>query len=328
MLVLTQLPVSPVLSEAPQCEAVPEISTVPEAVTEAEIPPVAESKPDNPETSVSENDPQCEADLEGEPIVPCLVSEDVSSEETADESVISGFLRQSGLVITESHEPQDGQDIAVLAAKIAESLPEAEGFLRSLRTANCALSREFCYPLSGHSEKERTAIRKVADILRRCGVFAGFCPDTQKSIRGKMAECSRVVNFINGAWLEIHCQHLTCQIVREYAEARGLPFEVIANVHIQHEATGEPHEIDLMFSIGEQVFGMEQKSGLNFSDYDRYRKIGEWLGIIPDRFLLLNSNLTEDYAVGCIQYFHRYYISSLANYQKVLKAMLEKNLTK
>ena len=108
----------------------------------------------------------------------------------------------------------------------------------------------------------------------------------------------------------------------------GLPFEVIANVHIQHEATGEPHEIDLMFSIGEQVFGMEQKSGLNFSDYDHYRKIGEWLGIIPDHYLLLNSNLTEDYAVGCIQYFHRYYISSLANYQKVLKAMLEKNLTK
>ncbi len=233
MLVLTQLPTSPVLPEAPQCEAVPEVSTVPETVSEAEIPPVAESEPDNPETSAPENHLQCEAVSECAPIVAkSLAPEDVSSEETADESVISGFLRQSGLVITESHEPQDGQDIAVLAAKIAESLPEADGFLRSLRTANCAPSREFCYPLSSHSEKERTAIRKVADILRRCGIFAEFCPDTQKSLRGKMAECSRVVNFINGAWLEIHCQHLTCQIVREYAEARGLPFEVIANVHM------------------------------------------------------------------------------------------------
>ena len=35
MLVLTQLPVSPVLSVAPQCEAVPEVSTVPEAVSKA-----------------------------------------------------------------------------------------------------------------------------------------------------------------------------------------------------------------------------------------------------------------------------------------------------
>ena len=81
-----------------------------------------------------------------------------------------------------------------------------------------------------------------------------------------------------------------------------------------------------MFSIGEVVFGAEIKSGLNFCDYDCYRLTAEWMHLIPDRFLLLNSTLHDENAAKCISYFYEYLICGLSDYEKTMVQMLDKAL--
>ena len=93
-----------------------------------------------------------------------------------------------------------------------------------------------------------------------------------------------------------------------------MPYEVLCNVKVA-DKEGVQHEIDLMFSIGEKVFAIEQKSGVNFFDYDRYRLLAEYL---------VNSTLLDKDATKCITYFYRYYICNSADYVSTLSAMIDK----
>lgn len=79
-----------------------------------------------------------------------------------------------------------------------------------------------------------------------------------------------------------------------------------------------------MFSIGDKVFAIEQKSGVNFFDYDRYRLLAEYLHLIPNRFMLVNSTLLDKDVTKCITYFYRYYICNSTDYISTLSAMIDK----
>ena len=98
---------------------------------------------------------------------------------------------------------------------------------------------------------------------------------------------------------------------------------MLCNVKVA-DKEGVQHEIDLMFSIGEKVFAIEQKSGVNFFDYDRYCLLAEYLHLIPDRFMLVNSTLLDKDATKCITYFYRYYICNSADYVSTLSTMIDK----
>lgn len=248
--------------------------------------------------------------------------ENQEQESGCAEGAIESFLKKSNLIITQKSSPEVIPGVAFLVNAIAQCIHEAQAFLTTLRSAILLPSHTFTHTFNNKDENSIQKIVYLANIMRDCGVFTNYYCDEHKFIKGKMSGSSRVIRFINGQWLELYCQQITQQVVSEYAEKYSLPCEIYANMKIKDTFGGQSHEIDMMFSIGDKVFGTEQKSGLQFIDYDKYREVGEWLGIIPDRFILINSTLKDSNTAECIKYFYQYYISRIDNYKAMLMEMI------
>lgn len=237
-------------------------------------------------------------------------------------SAIENFFSAAGIKILEKG-VSEFDSIIYLVNAIAGDFKSAEDFLHTLRKAICTHNGHFDYSLNTVEAEKRSAVTRLATIMRNCGVFSEVVIGAS-AISGNISTASRVRNFISGIWLELYSQHKTISIVKKFAEKHNLPFEVYCNLKVEG-ADGKKHEIDLMFSLGEdKVFGAEIKSGLNFCDYDRYRLTAEWMQLIPDRFLLLNSTLTDENAVKCISYFYQYFICGISTYEETLIKMLDK----
>ena len=159
--------------------------------------------------------------------------------------------------------------------------------------------------------------------MKNCGVFSQMLINTW-SISGNVSSAARVKNFLSGVWLELYSQQVAINVVKKYAKDHNLSYEVYSNLKVE-DKQGVKHEIDLMFSLGsDMVFGAEIKSGLNFCDYDRYRLTAEWMHLIPDRFLLFNSTLTDENATKCISYFYQYFICGISTFENTLNQMLDR----
>lgn len=239
-------------------------------------------------------------------------------------SVIEAFLAETGIVVLEKHSPEY-ENISFLVDSIAGSLPLAEDFLHSLRKAINTTDGKFEFRPLKLLSPQRNAINHVATVMKNCGVFNEFLQN-EGIIKGRISSSVRVRNFISGIWLELFSQQKAVPIIADYASKHQLPYEIYCNIKVE-DAAGRQREIDLIFSIGDAVFGIEIKSGLNFCDYDKYRLTAEWLHLIPDRFLLMNSTLTDKNTIKCIEYFYRYYICSATDYENVLKSMIRKAFT-
>ena len=242
---------------------------------------------------------------------------------TASDSAINFFFGTAGISIQKSTVPEVFET-SFLVLKIAESLPEADKFLRCLRAATTTNDKNFSFSLRGNGEKECRKITDLANAMKICGVFSE-CNILSESIFGKLSKAGKVREFINGIWLEQYCQMITFRIIKQYAEKHGLSWELLSNVTVR-SADGEKHELDLIFSIGNKVYGAEQKSGSLFSDYDKYRRLGLWLGLVPEQFLLVNSCLGNENAADCIHYFYEYYVTNTSNYEKTLLTMISNTM--
>jgi hypothetical protein len=245
--------------------------------------------------------------------------ESTDDEKQTTKSAIEDFFINKGITVTEKFEP-DFSEIIYLVNVIADSLPQAEEFLHALRKANCIASSHFTYSISGFSHEKREAVSRLATTMRNCGVFCEMQINST-TVSGTMSSAARAKNFISGIWLELYSQQRTAEILKKLAEKDSLPYEVLCNVKVE-DSTGTKHEIDLMVSLGDNVFGIELKSGLTFCDYDHYRQVADWMGMIPDHFLLVNSTLTDTNAVKCISYFYQYYICGISDYDAVFTKMI------
>ncbi|MCR5143383.1 MAG: hypothetical protein K6C68_12835 [Ruminococcus sp.] len=245
------------------------------------------------------------------------------SDTTAGNSAITAFFNTREITIEKSSMPE-ACETAFLVMSIAESLPEADSFLHSLRSAHTSPDKSFCLNLKNKTEAERKKITELAGIMKMCGIFSESNILTE-SIFGKLSKAGKVADFIIGRWLEQFCQIVTVNLVKNYAEKHGLEWEVMSNVTVCSRE-GELHELDLIFSIGDRVLGTEQKSGRQFADYDKYRTLGLWLGLVPEHFLLVNACLENEQAADCIHYFYEYYVCNTASYAKTLMKMINNSM--
>lgn len=239
-----------------------------------------------------------------------------------NKSAITCFFEGNSITITEKRIPSE-DPIMYLVNAIVECLPLGEDFLHLLRKSICNKEGHFEYNLSKLDVSKRGAIIKIANIMKNCGVFSQMLINTW-SISGNVSSAARVKNFLSGVWLELYSQQVAINVVKKYAKDHNLSYEVYSNLKVE-DKQGVKHEIDLMFSLGsDMVFGAEIKSGLNFCDYDRYRLTAEWMHLIPDRFLLFNSTLTDENATKCISYFYQYFICGISTFENTLNQMLDK----
>lgn len=248
----------------------------------------------------------------------------IAYENSSTNSIIVKFLSDNGIVVLEKHHPEvesELSEISYLLDGIANHIDEAEDLLHTLRKSIAETDGKFTYNPNKLNHEQLESVKKIVKLLKLCGVFSEL--RTQGSYSGTVSTATRVRSFISGTWLELFSQQHGIEVISEKAKQLNLPYEVLCNVKVADQE-GTQHEIDLMFSIGNHVFAVEMKSGLNFMDYDRYRLLAEYLHLIPDRFMLVNSTLLDKEATKCIIYFYRYYICNSADYMTTLSAMIDK----
>ncbi len=330
-----ETPETPEVPEAVETEETPEVPEAVETVETPEVPETVETEeaPEVPEeptnivmrSSLLHRMPALEAvveEVKETPEEPVETPEEPAEtpEEPAEAgSAIHRFLQKAGLVVVEEHVPKQIGGLDFLVQNLGKNIHLTHGFLKAMRTATCNTARGFCYDLNACNPQERDAIIKLADMFCTCGVYTEFTRMGTR-LHGKLSASPHVINFINGEWLELYCQGATAKTIKAFADDRGLPTEMLANVKII-DMEGNMHEIDMLFSIGDMVFGTEQKTGQTL-DYDKYRRIGEWMGVVPDRFILLNSSITIPQAFDCLQYFYSYYVSNIPSYTNTLTKMI------
>ena len=238
--------------------------------------------------------------------------------------VIDTYLSANDITVLEKHYPEMESglnEIGYLLDGIADHIAEAEDLIYTLRKAIAETNGKFTYNPNKLPEEQRESVHKVILLLKQCGIFSAV--NIMNKYSGTVSTAARVRSFISGLWLELFSQKHGIEVISEKAGQLNLPYEILCNVKVE-DATGIRHEIDLIFSIGDKVFAIEQKSGVNFFDYDRYRQLAEYLHLIPDRFMLVNSTLLDKDVTKCIVYFYRYYICNSVGYTATLSAMIDK----
>lgn len=208
-------------------------------------------------------------------------------------SAIDKHLAANCITVLEKHYPEiesELNEIGYLLNGIADHIGEAEDLIHTLRKAIAENDGKFTYNPKKLPAEQRESVHKVMLLLKQCGIFSEVT--MLNTYSGMVSTATRVRSFISGLWLELFSQQHGIEIISEKAKQLNLPYEVLCNVKVA-DKEGIQHEIDLMFSIGDKVFSIEQKSGVNFFDYDRYRLLAEYLHLIPDRFMLVNSTLLD-----------------------------------
>ena len=239
--------------------------------------------------------------------------------------VIEDFLARHGIVIIEKTLPEEENinEIAPLLDTINNDYPMLKNLFRVLRNAISERKGKFTFTTKNSSQKVAAAVKKVLETMQNCGLFSELRLQKESgSFSGQVASSSKVQGFIKGTWLELYCQKNGIKVIKNKARALRLPYRVLSNVKVR-DSNGKNHEIDMMFSIGDKVFALEQKTGTNFCNYDNYRKVADYLHLAPDHFMIVNSSISDKKAENCIKYFYHYYTCISEEYMSTLAQMID-----
>ena len=177
------------------------------------------------------------------------------------------------------------------------------------------------YSLAQASESEKDVIIGLAERFGEYGIISNvFYNRNTNVINGVVSSAPRIINFLNGDYLEFYGRTVAERVVKESAQKYGVDYEIYSNVIISRDA--EKHELDIVFRVGDNVFWSEIKSG-KFSDFDNYRKLGVLMGVNPDRHILLTAE-TSDEASEVISWFYQFYVSNIENFKNKLEEMIDK----
>lgn len=242
-----------------------------------------------------------------------------------DNSALMQHFQQNGLTVVQMKRPECEAAFPLVKA-IQDSLPDSAHFLRVLRNKIAENDGQFYYNVHDMKDEQRSRIHNLVQRMKECGCFAVLDNKNWLSgdrMSGTVAYEPRIRNFLNGIWLEHFCQLNAGPIIREIASKQKLPYVIADNVILQN-IKGERHEFDLLFSIGDKIFGTEQKSGSNFYQFDQYRACAEWLGVPQEQFMLIRADQQNKENMQCAQFFYRFYICDTSNFRQMLTEMLER----
>jgi hypothetical protein len=248
-----------------------------------------------------------------------------SEQQKKKKSVIEQHLIANHMKVIQKTDLEDSSlnQIRILLNGIAENIMECEALFLMLRKAISDSKGKFAYSLNGLTKPQRKAAEQMLTLFKLCGMFSELHLLNGCLYSGQISSALRVQQFLNGIWLEQYVQLLGSHMIKEKSAALNLPYEIYSNMKLEDQQ-GTQHEIDLIFSIGEQVFASEQKSGISFCDYDKYRSLANWLHLWPDHFLLVNAAITNMEFINCIMYFHQIYIANIELFGERFLDMIDK----
>lgn len=229
-------------------------------------------------------------------------------------------LESTGVNDERYHNPS----LAVFARRLAElQLKGGDPFLKYIRTAIVQKDCRCNFSLNHLTHDEQEACIDIANLFCSIGGLIN-ATECHGVIHGKFSLTSpKLINFINGDFLEVAIYSMTKHILSECA----LDYELLPNAVCTVKK--EKKEYDMLLRVGKEFYVFEIKSGrtdklIDKADiFDYYRKRGIELGMYPDHQLFITGDHTED-EVMLISYFQNIAIANYNTFQEKLLLMINK----
>lgn len=240
------------------------------------------------------------------------VSEDVT---------IANYFKNKDVVLDVTHSNNSFVPVEDLALLLASNYAKCKDFYRYIRGMIAKKKMDFCYNTYPLSDEDRLATNMIAEKLGKYGVISNLrIPHNSKEITGTISSAPRVINFINGDFLEFYARIVVKQVVEKLSKQMDFTYEIVSNAYITKGS--EKHELDIVFRVGNEIFWAEIKSG-KFSDFDCYRKLGVFMGVNPDKHILLSAEKTDE-ETETISWFYQFYVSNIQQFKTKLTEMITK----
>ena len=222
--------------------------------------------------------------------------------------------RKISIVSTEAdNEKYTSKTLADYAESFAcLQMKGADTFLTYLRGQIVQKKYHCCFDLQGLDPGVRTACIDMANLLCSIGCLTNASENNM--LRGNFHFSPRLVNFLNGGFLEIAIYALAHRILTE----QGGDFELLPNVITESESGRR--EYDLLVRKEDQFFVLELKSG-KFEEFSRYRERGKALGLFPHHQMLIVADRTVD-EIKLISYFQEFHISTFDGFKENFLSMI------
>ncbi len=244
------------------------------------------------------------------------------------ETDLRSLLEEKNITILSSSKQPQIKELANLVLLMAENHKVAKELYREIRGCNSYPGKRLVFSVSEYGEEEKNGIYKVVQLLERYGIIVEHSYNKEKkSIVCEVSTVPKVINFLNGNYLEICAAIMTEEVLRTYCADKGYEFEIMTNVVIQSRDSSH-NELDILFRVSDvknnnhHFFWAEIKSGNNFNNYSRYYELGKKIGAIPDHLILLNAEEDCEEIENVIKYFYEYYVTDIPLYKKNLLRML------
>lgn len=238
----------------------------------------------------------------------------------AGDITVASYFKSRDIDVDMSHANNTFAPVEALSLMLAINYDKCKDFYKYIRSMIAKKRFDLCYNTYPLTNEERAATNMIAEKLGKYGVISNLrIPDNSKEITGTLSTAPRIINFINGDYLEFYSRVIVHQVVEKIAKEQKCTYEVYSNVIISKES--EKHELDIVFRVGNEVFWAEIKSG-KFTDFDCYRKLGLLMGVNPDKHILLAAEKTVEEA-ETISWFYQFYVSNIQMFKDKLIEMIK-----
>ena len=239
------------------------------------------------ETIVAAQNTEC-----NEEIIELEKKDEIIQEKSNTAVTVVNYFGSKEIDIDLSCSNNDFAPVEELAMLLAMNYDKCKDFYKYLRGVIAKKRFDICYNTYPLTTDERAATNMVAEKLGKFGVISNLrIPDNSKEITGRLSTAPRVINFLNGDYLEFYSRIVVKQIVERIAKEKNCDYELYSNVIIRKDS--EKHELDIVFRVGKEVFWAEIKSG-KFSDFDCYRR----LGVLRKRLKLFLGFISSTYPIS------------------------------
>lgn len=251
-------------------------------------------------------------------------------EEISNHSEDSNYLenlirnRQNIVICSVKDESEIPKAVEEMASRLLENHAVMEDVIHTLRKNFIEKKEDFSLPMEEKTWEEKNM---VYELLRDMyGVISCITFSSDGILHGKLVMTPRAQKFINGEYMEIAAYQRVKKIVETLSEKYRKECKIYRNVLVSTREGIYRNEFDMVILFDNMFYIVEVKSGKNFRDFEKYRELGKEYRVVPERFLLIDSCITEAHA-EMIHYFLEYYASNLnpASLQEKIEIMIEKD---
>lgn len=201
---------------------------------------------------------------------------------------IASFLEQLGIECRgEARDPGALDSLMPIAVNLGDNYELLKPLLAQIRR-HMQAGGSFSWGLDGLDPVELGRTIQFGHQLHGLGMLSEFryLRHPQRRCHYRASSLPAALNFFAGRWLELYVRALVGR----------LPTVALRPNVLIETASGDRNELDLLFSLDDEIWWVESKSGDHQAFLPRYQRLARTLALPPERALLVVPDLEEHQA--------------------------------